>query len=51
MFFTIFQNELVEPVVTPRFAVSCDKELMDGLSEIANKYNSKIQVLHLLQSY
>ncbi|XP_026735338.1 guanine deaminase-like [Trichoplusia ni] len=38
-----YQNELVEPVVTPRFAVSCDKELMDGLSEIANKYNSKIQ--------
>ncbi|KAJ8711802.1 hypothetical protein PYW08_008756 [Mythimna loreyi] len=38
-----YQNELVEPVVTPRFAVSCDKELMDGLACIANKYNCRIQ--------
>lgn len=38
-----YQNELVEPVVTPRFAVSCDKELMDGLGSIAKKYDCRIQ--------
>ncbi|XP_075984852.1 guanine deaminase isoform X2 [Anticarsia gemmatalis] len=37
------QNDLVEPVVTPRFALSCDKKLMDGLAKIANKYNCRIQ--------
>lgn len=38
-----YKNELVEPIVTPRFAVSCDKQLMDGLSNIAQKYNCRIQ--------
>ena len=32
-------SELVLPIVTPRFAPSCDKELMVGLGEIAKKYN------------
>uniref|UniRef100_A0A2A4IZ65 Guanine deaminase n=1 Tax=Heliothis virescens TaxID=7102 RepID=A0A2A4IZ65_HELVI len=38
-----YQNELVEPVVTPRFAVSCDKELMVGLSKLARQYDCRIQ--------
>ncbi|CAK1593970.1 unnamed protein product [Parnassius mnemosyne] len=37
------KNNLVAPVVTPRFAVSCDETLMKGLSEIADKYNCRIQ--------
>ena len=32
-------SELVLPIVTPRFAPSCDEELMVGLGEIAKKYN------------
>ncbi|CAK1545541.1 unnamed protein product [Leptosia nina] len=38
-----YKNELVQPVVTPRFAVSCDTELMSGLSQIARKYDCHIQ--------
>ncbi|XP_047511366.1 guanine deaminase [Pieris napi] len=38
-----FKSELVYPIVTPRFAVSCDHELMCGLSKIAQKYNCRIQ--------
>lgn len=37
------ENPLVQPVVTPRFAVSCNKELLDKLGELANKYNLRIQ--------
>ncbi|XP_072933325.1 guanine deaminase isoform X2 [Epargyreus clarus] len=36
-------NDLVEPVITPRFAVSCDEKLMTGLSTIAEKYGCRIQ--------
>ena len=32
-------SDLVLPIVTPRFAPSCDEELMVGLGEIAKKYN------------
>ncbi|XP_023944745.2 guanine deaminase [Bicyclus anynana] len=38
-----YQNSLVEPIITPRFAVSCDGELMRGLSNLANKYQCAIQ--------
>ncbi|XP_013139749.1 PREDICTED: guanine deaminase isoform X3 [Papilio polytes] len=37
------KNDLVHPVVTPRFAVSCDAALMTGLSDIANRYGCRIQ--------
>ncbi|XP_013166182.1 PREDICTED: guanine deaminase [Papilio xuthus] len=37
------KNDLVYPVVTPRFAVSCDATLMSGLSDIANRYGCRIQ--------
>ena len=33
------RSELVSPVVTPRFAPSCDQELLAGLGDIAKKYN------------
>ncbi|KAI5644897.1 amidohydrolase family domain-containing protein [Phthorimaea operculella] len=38
-----YRNDLVQPVITPRFAVSCDTELMNGLSKIAEKYDCRIQ--------
>ncbi|CAH0402475.1 unnamed protein product [Chilo suppressalis] len=37
------KNDLVQPVITPRFAVSCDKELMSGLADISDAYNCLIQ--------
>lgn len=36
-------SELVQPIVTPRFAVSCDTNLLNGLGEIAAKHNLNIQ--------
>ena len=33
------KSELVSPIVTPRFAPSCDDELLFGLGDIAKKYN------------
>lgn len=38
------QNDLVKPVITPRFAISCDMELLTKLGEIAKKYDIHIQV-------
>ncbi|KAJ2954747.1 hypothetical protein O0L34_g3050 [Tuta absoluta] len=38
-----YQNDLVQPIITPRFAVSCDAEVMSGLSKIADKYECRIQ--------
>lgn len=38
------QDELVQPIITPRFAISCDDMLMKGLAEIAQKYQLNIQV-------
>ena len=40
---------LVEPVVVPRFAVSCDRALMVGLGEIAKEYDARIHT-HLAES-
>ncbi|KAG7309277.1 hypothetical protein JYU34_005217 [Plutella xylostella] len=37
------KNDLVQPAITPRFAVSCDEELMTYLSKIAQKYDCMIQ--------
>ncbi|CAH2095405.1 unnamed protein product [Euphydryas editha] len=38
-----YKNKLVEPVITPRFALSCDKELMKQLSTIARENSCLIQ--------
>ncbi|XP_028038917.1 guanine deaminase isoform X2 [Bombyx mandarina] len=38
-----YKNELIQPVVTPRFAVSCDHQLLSGLAMIANKYGCSMQ--------
>ncbi|KDR23220.1 Guanine deaminase [Zootermopsis nevadensis] len=37
------RNELVQPIITPRFALSCDMKLMILLGELATKYNAHIQ--------
>jgi len=33
----------VKPIITPRFVPSCSKELMEGLSKLAIKYNVPVQ--------
>ncbi|XP_024218988.1 guanine deaminase isoform X2 [Halyomorpha halys] len=42
-------NPLVEPAVTPRFAISCNFDLLKGLGELAKKYNAYVQT-HLCES-
>ncbi|XP_014092405.1 guanine deaminase isoform X1 [Bactrocera oleae] len=37
------ETDLVEPTITPRFALSCSKQLMTKLGEIAHKNNLHIQ--------
>lgn len=37
------KNDLVQPIVTPRFAVSCNSELMGELGKIAQEYDLHIQ--------
>ncbi|CAG2064579.1 unnamed protein product, partial [Timema podura] len=39
----LFQSDLVQPIVTPRFAISCDMDLMKQLGALAKKYNTAIQ--------
>ena len=34
----------VQPVITPRFAISCTMPLMTRLAELSRKYNLNIQV-------
>lgn len=36
-------SSLVKPIITPRFALSCTPELMEGLAELARKYDLHIQ--------
>ncbi|XP_053698074.1 guanine deaminase [Sabethes cyaneus] len=36
-------NERVKPIITPRFAISCDMELMKKLAELAERYKLNIQ--------
>ncbi|KAL4716229.1 hypothetical protein ACJJTC_004723 [Scirpophaga incertulas] len=38
-----YKNDLVQPIISPRFAVSCDSALMAGLSELSDKYECRIQ--------
>lgn len=44
------ENHLVTPVVTPRFAITCSTELMQGLGQLANDYNVPIQT-HLCENH
>lgn len=37
------KSPLVRPIVTPRFAISCDAELMHGLANLATKHDLHIQ--------
>lgn len=37
------KSDLVQPIVTPRFAISCGRELQNGLSQLARNYNLHIQ--------
>lgn len=37
------ESSLVRPIVTPRFAISCDSELMEGLAKLAAKHDLHIQ--------
>ncbi|XP_023719933.1 guanine deaminase isoform X2 [Cryptotermes secundus] len=43
------RNELVQPIITPRFALNCDMQLMMLLGELAAKYNVHIQT-HISES-
>uniref|UniRef100_A0A1A9VG03 Guanine deaminase n=1 Tax=Glossina austeni TaxID=7395 RepID=A0A1A9VG03_GLOAU len=36
-------SSLIRPIITPRFALSCSKELLIGLGDMAKKYNLHIQ--------
>jgi guanine deaminase len=44
----ILQNNLVKPIITPRFALSCDMPLMKRLGELAQRYNVHIQVIYVI---
>ncbi|KAG8231557.1 hypothetical protein J437_LFUL011735 [Ladona fulva] len=37
------KNDLVKPVITPRFAITCDMKLMKELASLAKKYDIHIQ--------
>ncbi|GFG30153.1 hypothetical protein Cfor_09541 [Coptotermes formosanus] len=39
------QNNLVQPIITPRFALSCDMPLMMRLGELASRCNVHIQTV------
>lgn len=41
---TALQSPLVEPVITPRFVISCTDSLLDGLGQLAAEYEVKVQV-------
>lgn len=40
------QNPHVKPIITPRFALSCDMELMQELAKIAKAKDLHIQVFY-----
>lgn len=37
------KSNLVKPIITPRFVPTCSAELMEGLGELAKKYNVPVQ--------
>ncbi|KAI7850991.1 guanine deaminase [Circinella umbellata] len=43
------QQKLITPVVTPRFAITCSSELMQGLGKLAQEYKLPIQT-HLCEN-
>lgn len=43
------ESDLVKPIVTPRFAITCTNELMKGLSELAKEKDLNIQT-HLSEN-
>lgn len=36
-------NDLVQPIITPRFAITCDTKLMTGLAKLAQNHDLSIQ--------
>lgn len=38
-----FQNPRIKPIITPRFALSCDMNLLKALGKIADEYQLPIQ--------
>ena len=38
-----FQNPLVHPIITPRFAPTCSKELLEGLGALAKELDVHVQ--------
>ncbi|KAF1805984.1 hypothetical protein V8B55DRAFT_1486810 [Mucor lusitanicus] len=44
------QSDLITPVVTPRFAITCSTPLMKGLSQLATEYKVPIQT-HLCENH
>lgn len=42
-------NPLLTPVITPRFAITCSSQLMQGLSKLAKKYDIPVQT-HLCEN-
>ncbi len=42
-------NKLAKPILTPRFAPTCSRELMKGLGALARKYQAGLQT-HLVES-
>jgi guanine deaminase len=42
-------NQYAKPIITPRFAPTCSKDLLDGLGKLAAKYGVGLQT-HLVES-
>ncbi|MEG0641191.1 MAG: guanine deaminase [Clostridium sp.] len=40
---SIGKYDIVKPIITPRFVPTCTSELMQGLSDLANKYDVPVQ--------
>lgn len=38
------ETHLVQPTITPRFAISCSQELLEQLGDVARAHNLHIQV-------
>ncbi|KAG1138723.1 hypothetical protein G6F37_010267 [Rhizopus arrhizus] len=48
--YTLSKSSLVTPVITPRFAITCSRRLMDGLGSLAEEYKVPIQT-HLCENH
>ncbi|KAF7725531.1 hypothetical protein EC973_009561 [Apophysomyces ossiformis] len=47
--YTQKKSDLVTPVITPRFAITCSSKLLKGLGDLAKEYNVPIQT-HLCET-